>query len=201
MSLSAGDGSPVIKPPAAAIMVNKEKNLIIFENTLAKIGISTADGRTAFILDKRSGENVAAADGGPFFAFRKKGGDETAAADLTCDGNVISGTLAGGRFAIRADCFEHYFAFQILSLDSPFAEEFYFGCLSVSKKADSLSVGVFGASMTVGVDPVYFPDFSGRRTRGMIVPRLSAAGARYALAVAPFEMRKSIKFYEFFWLI
>ena len=182
-------------------MIKTDADLIFFENTLAKIGISSAGGRVAYIIDKKSGENIAIPGGNPFITARGKDGVAVKVSKLSQGGDVITALTDGGKFTFRVECHDRYFAFEVLTWDAPQIDELFFGCLSVDKKADELGVGVFGASMTVGVDPVDFPDFINHRTCGRIMPQLreirtagstGAVGAKYAAVVTPFEARKSI---------
>ena len=173
-------------------MINVNANQTVLENSLARIGL-TRDGRVSFIVDKASGEDIAVPGGNPVFVARKKGGVEAGVMRLDWAGDVVTVILENGEsFAVSICCLDRYFAFEIVSWKAPSVEELIMGCLLVDQRADSLSAGVFGAAMTVNVDPVDFPDCLNHRTNGRVIPRFGALGARYAFAAAPFNLRKSI---------
>ena len=174
-------------------MIKEDRGTVVFENSLAKVGIEAKGANVSYIIDKKSGENIAASSGMPFVYALLEDGSFAGSASLTLSGNVIKARFEGlGDVSVKVSCRDRYFTFEVLAFDAPSAAELFFGCLTVSEKADSLSCGVFGAAMTALSDPVDFPDFSGHRSVCRVVPRIGASGAKYAAAVAPFALRKQI---------
>ena len=174
-----------------ATRIAETKDTIVLENSFAEIIFSKKDSKVLSIKAKNNGKDIKGEDT-YFFSLKNDADEDIAVTGVSLKGDIITVTSEKGSFDVKAEAFDTYFTFEVIS---PFPDGVFKGILAHLKydydKKDKSAVGAAGISMTIWANPVFYPEPC-LETRCEVYHHLGDVDAKYGLLIAPLSEHKSL---------
>lgn len=167
------------------------KSSIVLENDYVEITISKKNALVEKIIDKKNGNNIKGEDTN-FFSLHTREA-EIPIEEISLKGNIITIKAENGSFDVAVKVFDSYFTFEVLT-DLP--EGSFKACIAHAKYdydyTDKSNTGACDISMTIWMNPVFFPDSKSLETRGEVLAHLGVKEAKLGLIIAPINKQNAI---------
>lgn len=164
--------------------IEEINNAIILENKYTRIAVLKNGAFVEKIIDKKNGNDIKGKETRFFSVWTKE--REVLTERLELSGDIITVFTELGNFEVRVEVFESYFTFE---LKTELPEGAFCAYIAHAKYNydynDKKNTGACNIAMTIGMDPIEYPDCKACETKGRVIAHLGAKGAKLGLVIAP----------------
>ena len=167
------------------------KNSIVLENNYAEITIAKKGALVEKIIDKKTGKDIRGEETA-FFSLATRE-EEIPVKGLSLKDDIITVEAENGSFDVKVKVFDNYFTFEVIT-DLP--EGTFKARIAHAKYdydyTDKKNTGACNISMTIWMNPVFYPDSKSCETRGEVLAHLGSKEAKLGLIIAPIVEQNAI---------
>ncbi|MBQ5746534.1 MAG: hypothetical protein IIV81_01215, partial [Clostridia bacterium] len=174
--------------------IKELKNSYVLENNFAEIHLSKKNSLVEKVIDKKTKKDIRG-EATSFFVFMNPDLEDIAITGLSLSGNVFTVMSDAGSVDIKAETFDNYFSFEVVSHMPEGIARLHFANIKYDyDPADKKNTGAVIIPLTIWADPVYYPDAKKCETYSRVFRHLGDLEAKIALIIAPIiEHRDIIK--------
>ncbi|MBE6651046.1 MAG: hypothetical protein E7613_07005 [Ruminococcaceae bacterium] len=173
------------------VRIAEVKSSIVFENNYTEITVAKKGALVEKIIDKKTKKDIKGEDT-RFFSLHTRE-EEIPVDEISLKGDIITVKAENGSFDVEVKAFDNYFTFEIKT-DLP---EGTFKALIAHAKydydyTDKNNTGACNVSLTIWMNPVFYPDSKSCETRGEVLAHLGVKEAKLGLIIAPIVEQNAI---------